>query len=89
MDEVVSPELVLPVAVGLDLVDEDGALLAAVSGEVALSVAVDVESAHAPGTTHRVLEDACEDRLPLPRHVLRQADVDRHESARLGSLAVL
>ena len=33
VDEVVSSELAFPVAVGVDLVDEDGALLAAVPGE--------------------------------------------------------
>ena len=43
VDEVVSSELALPVAVRVDLVDEDGALLAAVPREVALAVAVDVE----------------------------------------------
>ena len=45
VDEVVSSELALPVAVGLDLVDEDRSLLAAVPGEIALAVAVDVELA--------------------------------------------
>ena len=47
VDEVVPAELALPVAVRVDLVDEHGALLAAVPGEVALAVAVDVEPAHA------------------------------------------
>ena len=44
--EVVAAELALPVAVGVELVDEDGALLAAVAGEIALAVAVDVQPAH-------------------------------------------
>ena len=35
VDEVASSELALPVAVGVDLVDEDGALLAAVAREIA------------------------------------------------------
>ena len=47
VDEVASSELVLPVAIGLDLVDEDGAVLAAVPGEIALAVAVHVERAYA------------------------------------------
>jgi hypothetical protein len=47
-DEVVSPELTFPVAIRVDLVDEYGALLAAVPGEAALAVAVDVELADPP-----------------------------------------
>ena len=45
VDEVVSSELAFPVPVGVDLVDEHGALLAAVPAEIALTVAVDVELA--------------------------------------------
>ena len=48
VDEVVSPELAFPVAVGVELVDEDGALLATMPGEIALPVALDVELS-APG----------------------------------------
>ena len=81
VDEVVSTELAFPVAVGVELVDEHGALLAAVPGEVALAVAVDVEPAHAARAGDRVLEDAGEDGLPLPGHVLRHADVDGDERA--------
>ena len=76
VDEVVPTELALPVPVGVELVDEDGALLAAVPREVALAVAVDVEPAHAARAGDRILEDAREDRLPLPGHVLRHADVE-------------
>ena len=43
--EVVAPEVLLPVLVGLDLVDQYGPLLAAVSVQVALAVPVDVEPA--------------------------------------------
>ena len=81
VDEVVSTELALPVAVGVELVDEDGALLAAVPAEVALAVAVDVEPADPARAGDRILEDAGEDGLPLPGHVLRHADVDRQQGA--------
>jgi len=41
--------LVLPVAVGFDLIDEYCAVLAAVPGEIALAVSVDIEPPrHAP-----------------------------------------
>ena len=44
--EVVSTELALPIAIGVDLIDEDGPVLAAVPGQVSLPVAVDVEPPH-------------------------------------------
>ena len=55
--EVVAAEELLPVPVGLDLVDEYGALLAAVPGQVALPVALDVEAADHPRPGHRALPD--------------------------------
>ena len=82
VDEVVSAELAFPVPIGVDLVDEHGALLAAVSRPIALTVALDVQLADAAGTADRLLEDACENGLPLPSHVLRHADIDRHQPAR-------
>lgn len=52
MDEVGSLELLLPMAIGFDLVGEDGALLASVPGPVALPVSVEVNrpTRHRPGT---------------------------------------
>ena len=81
VDEVVALELALPIAVRVDLVDEDGALLAAVSRDVALSVAVDVELAHAARTGDGILEDAREDGLSLPCDVLGHADIDGQQGA--------
>ena len=85
VDEVGSSELAFPVAVGVDLVDEHRALLAAVASQIALAVTVDVELADAARACNGVLEDAREDCLPLPRDVLRHADVDGQQGAhRIG-----
>ena len=81
VDEVISTELSFPVAVGVDLVDEHGPLLAAVAGQIALAVTIDVQLAHAARAADGVLEDAGEHRLPLPGHVLRHADVHGDERA--------
>ena len=81
VDEVVSAELTFPVPVRVGLVDEHCALFAAVPGEIALAVTVDVELSDAPRADHGILEDAGEDRPSSPVHVLRQADVDRHKPA--------
>jgi hypothetical protein len=79
--EVASPELALPIAIGIDLVDEHGPLLAAVSREIALAVAVHVEPAYAARTADRMLEDAREHGLALPGHLLGHPDVDRQQGA--------
>src|SRR3954447_874007 len=81
VDEVVASELALPVTVGVELVDEHGAHLAAVPGEITLPVALDVEPAHPARTRDRILEHAGEDGLPLPGDVLRHAHVDGHQRA--------
>ena len=78
--EVVPAEVLLPVAIGLDLVDEHCPLLAAVPVEVALTVAVDVEPAHHPRPVDRPLPDAGVHGVALPADVLRQADVHRQQA---------
>ena len=74
--EVVSSQLAFPVPIRVDLVDEHRTLLAAVPGQIALTIAVNVEPADPAGTGHGVLEDPGKDGPPLPGHVLRQTDVD-------------
>jgi hypothetical protein len=63
--------------IGVDLIDEDGPVLAAMAGQVALPVAVDIEPANHPGAVDRVFPDAGEDCPALPSHILRQADIHR------------
>jgi hypothetical protein len=55
--EVISAELLFPVAIGFGLIDEDGALLASVACEIALAVAVDVETANQAAALNRSLPD--------------------------------
>ena len=81
VDQVVAPELSLPVSIGIDLVDEDGPLLAPVAGSVALSVALDIEGAHVAGAVDGVFEHPGEDGPAPPAHVLRHADVHGEQLA--------
>jgi hypothetical protein len=69
-------QLALPVPVRFDLVDEHGTVLTAVSRQIALSIAVQVEPIDPAATGDGVLEHAGEDRSPLPLNVFRNADVD-------------
>jgi hypothetical protein len=79
-DQVGPGQLAGPVVVGLELVDEDGALLAAVAGQVALPVAGQVEAADPAAAGKRVLPDTGVHGAAVPRDVARQTDVDRQQS---------
>src|SRR5262249_16600350 len=69
------------VPVGVELVDEDGTLLATVPAEITLPVPLDVELGYPAWAGHRVLEDAGKDRPSLPGHVFRETDVHGHQPA--------
>jgi hypothetical protein len=68
-------QVLTPVLVGPGLVDHHRALLAAVPGEIALAVAVEVQPARHDRPVDGLLPDAGAHRLPVPRDVARQADV--------------
>jgi len=57
------------------LVDEHRSVLAPMPREIALPVAVDVQSTDHAGTADGLLPHPGVDRGAAPRHVLRQADV--------------
>ena len=82
IDEVVATQLCLPIAIGIDLIDEDGPLLAAVAGQIPLPVAVDIEPAHHAPALDRCLPNAGVNGLASPDDFARQADVDRKQACR-------
>ena len=75
MDEVGPLQLLLPIAIRFDLVDEDGSLLTAVSGQVPLAVALEVQPADATPTRQRTLPDPGVYSASLPRDVAWKSDV--------------
>ena len=77
VDKVGPLELVLPVAIRFDLVDEDGSLLTPVAGQVALAVSVQIQPADATAAIHRSLPDPGVYGTILPRDVARKSDVHR------------
>ncbi len=84
VNEVGPSELFLPVAVGLDLVDEDRAPRPSVPGEIALTVSVEVQLAHATARPQRFLPDARAHRPTPPHDVARLTDIDRQQSRHLS-----
>ena len=76
-DKVGPVELILPVAIRFDLVDEDGSLLTSVPGQIALTVPVQIELADSTTATHRSLPDPGVHGTTLPRDVARESYVHR------------
>ena len=67
---------VFPVTVGIDLVDKYCALLPAMTVEIGLRVAVNVELACHPTPVDRRFPDRRSDSLLVPCHVARKADIN-------------
>ena len=79
--QIAAAELGLPIAIGVDLVDKNRPLLAAVPRQIALTVAVDVETPrHAPALDGR-LPDAGVDCPASPGDIARQTDIDRKQAS--------
>jgi hypothetical protein len=75
VDEIRPFQLVLPLAIRFDLVDEDGSLLTPVAGQVALTISVQIQPADPTAAIHRILPDPGVYGATLPRDVARKSDV--------------
>jgi hypothetical protein len=60
--------------------NEDGAVLPAVTGEIGLRVALDIEFAHHSPSINWRLPDRGSDSFSVPCHVAWKADICREES---------
>src|SRR5262249_36603367 len=70
-------ELAFPVAIRVQLIDEHGALLAAVTPDISLPVSVDVEPSHHSASGDGFLPDSRAHNVTAPVMLARQSDVDR------------
>src|ERR1700690_3764116 len=66
--------------VRIHLVDEYGAVLPAVTGEIGLRIAIDIELAHHSPSRNRRFPDCGSDSFAVPCHVARQTDIYRKQS---------
>ncbi len=76
-DEVFPPEKAFPVVIGVHLINKNRALLSAMTGEIALPIAVDIELAHHSPPFHWRLPDRGAHGLTIPRHVAWKANIYR------------
>ena len=77
VDEVGPLQLLLPVAIRFDLVDEGGSLLTPVAAQVALTVSVQIQPADPTAATHRIFPDPGVYSATLPLDIARKSDVHR------------
>ncbi len=85
-DEVLSPELLLPIAIGIGLINEDCSLFASVSAQIALTIAVEVKPSYHATARHRTLPYRSVNGLSLPGNVLREAHVNRYQPGDVSHL---
>src|SRR5215472_8537194 len=77
----VSPlQLLLPVAIRFDLVDEDGLLFTPVTDQVALTVSFQIQLAYPTAATHRIFPDRGVYRATLPLDITWKSDIYRQQS---------
>jgi hypothetical protein len=94
VNEVIAAKLSLPISVRIDLINKDRAMLAAVSLQVALTIALDVEPPHHSTALHGRFPNSGMDSFALPRDVAREPNINREQARHLclvtdrGSVAV-
>ena len=74
--EIVSPEMPFPVAIGIRLIHEDSAVLAPMTGQIALAIAVNVKPSHHATARDRTFPHSRVYGPSLPGNVAREAHIN-------------
>jgi hypothetical protein len=74
--EIASPELLFPVAIGITLIYEDCAVLASVTSQITLTIAVNVKPPHQTSALNRALPHRCVDYFPFPVDIAWKTNID-------------
>src|SRR5262249_45751997 len=89
MNEIRPLQLLLPIVIRVNLVNEDGALLTAVPGRVALAVSVQVQAPDATAAGHPILPNCGVHGAAVPFDVSGKSDVDRQKLSRIRRCRLL
>ncbi len=73
--KIVAAQELLPVVIRVHLINKNGTLFSAMTGEIGLAVAINIELAHHLPPLDGTLPDRGADSLAVPRHVARKTDV--------------
>src|SRR6516162_7015287 len=80
VDKIGPLQVLLPVAIRFDLVDEDGLLLTSVADQIALTVSFQIQPADPTAATHRILPDRGVYSATPPLDITRKSDIHRQQS---------
>ena len=75
VNEISPLQLLLPIAIGFNLINEDRPMLTSVPGQVALTVSLEIQPTDATATSHRILPDAGVYSAAFPCDVARKPNV--------------
>src|SRR5579863_47268 len=75
VDEIRPFQLLLPIAIRFNLINEDGSVLASMPCQVALSVSLKIQTADATAASHRILPDPGVYGASFPRDIAWKADI--------------
>src|SRR5262249_50693416 len=81
--KIIAAEKALPIAIGVHLVNEHGALLPAVTGGIRLRVAINIELTRTSTPLNGKLPDRCSHSLAIPRYFTRKTDIQREQPGHL------
>jgi hypothetical protein len=70
-------QVLLPIAIRFDLVDQYGSLLTPMSGQVTLTISRQIQPTDPTAATHRILPDRGVHSAPSPLDIARKSDVHR------------
>ena len=69
------PQLLLPITIGLDLIDKDGALFPSVARQISLAVSVKIQPANQASAIHWIFPDSGVNGAAFPLHIPWKTDV--------------
>jgi hypothetical protein len=78
--EVISAKLALPIPVGLDLINHNGAVLTAVASEIGLAIALQIEPSSENALSDRSLPDRGANEFSLPHYLTWKTHIDGKQS---------
>jgi hypothetical protein len=81
--EVIPLQLVLPVAVGIELIDHHSAILSAMAAQISLPISVNIEAPHHHPAGNWLFPDGRIDDFSLPLDVAWKTDVDRNHGVHI------
>src|ERR1700723_2953175 len=86
VNEIAPLQLLLPIPIRFDLIDEDGSMLTSMPGQVALTVSLEIQPSRTTATGHRTLPDPGVHTALFPHNVARKPNVPQEQRSHTVSI---